>query len=69
MSESANKQWVLVKHRISKGDLAFEDELAVFDNEQAAKQQLEMHRQQVSATWPDYDDYCIIERVIAGRPE
>lgn len=66
MSEFDNKQWILVKQRISKGDLAFEDELAVFDNEQEAKQQLETHRQQVSATWPDFDDYCLKERVVAG---
>lgn len=68
MSESGNKQWVLFKQRISKGDLAFENELAVFTNEQEAKQQLEAYRQKVSPTWPDFDDYCLRERVLVDKP-
>ncbi|MDD3149005.1 MAG: hypothetical protein PHD82_17060 [Candidatus Riflebacteria bacterium] len=64
MTEEVKKQWVLLKQRISKGDLMFEEEIQVFDCEKEAHERLEGYRQRVSPAWPDFDDYALREIIV-----
>ena len=68
MSETTRKQWVIVKQRISKGDLIFETDVEIWDEEEKAKNALEFFRRDVSPCWPDWDDYAISVREIPEKP-
>ncbi len=58
------KQWVIVKLRISKGDVYDEVDIETFSDEIEAKQALEKYKNSVSPCWPDFDDYTISVREI-----
>ncbi len=56
------KRWVIVRLRISKGDVCGETDIETWDDEEKARNALESYRCKVSPAWPDWDDYDISVR-------
>lgn len=55
------RQWALIKQRISKGDLCFEETLEVFDDETKARTALADRQKSASGGYPDWDEYTLRE--------
>ena len=58
---SASGRFRVIRFHLSKGDIAFEETVAVFDTEAEAQACCDEKKQDPAATprWPDYDDYQV----------
>jgi len=56
-----NRQWALIKLRLSKGDVCFEETIKVFDDETDARAALAEYQKSASGGYPDWDEYILQE--------
>ena len=59
MAEPIPARFKVIRFRMSKGDVAFEETVGVFDSEAAAKAFLEEKQKGSSCCWPDWDEYAL----------
>lgn len=59
MAESIPARFRVIRFRMSKGDVAFEETVGVFDSEAEAKAFLEEKQKGASFRWPDWDEYAL----------